>query len=351
MKLSQYFSILVVILLPVVSTCKENVGNKKGHGMIKIESCETRGKRKGIGKSCKVQKSNSSESLGVLLTYDFFEVEVPGNKRIGFEKKELGGRTSPEGGGPPSWHGQSGPSTFNLVLRNKLAVGSFVVDNMVYQITAREETDTMTVVRKLSSDFPPEADVIIDEEGSQRKMLLPGTQEVHENETDTFHNAFHDRQLRDFYTIDILVAWTPKAECNSAGLDDSCWQTNSTRALMEALIELSVLETNIAYLESGVNAQLRLVHMYPVNYTETGVESALAHLRKEDDGNMDEIHGLREIYGADMVALIVSSELYCGIGSFGPRRDKMFSVTNWDCATGYYTFGHELGHNQVCYVL
>ena len=31
----------------------------------------------------------------------------------------------------------------------------------------------------------------------------------------------------------------------------------------------------------------------------------------------------------------------------GPKKHLMFSVVNWSCATGYYTFGHEIGHNMV----
>jgi Metallo-peptidase family M12B Reprolysin-like len=35
----------------------------------------------------------------------------------------------------------------------------------------------------------------------------------------------------------------------------------------------------------------------------------------------------------------------CGIAWINPSIDSMFAVTQYSCATGYYTFGHELGHN------
>lgn len=48
-----------------------------------------------------------------------------------------------------------------------------------------------------------------------------------------------------------------------------------------------------------------------------------------------------------MVALIIDDPKYCGIAYTSTNIDNMFSVTKWSCATGYYSFGHELGHNMV----
>jgi Metallo-peptidase family M12B Reprolysin-like len=37
---------------------------------------------------------------------------------------------------------------------------------------------------------------------------------------------------------------------------------------------------------------------------------------------------------------------YCGLGWFGvPSKSYMFSVSRFSCAVGYYSFGHEIGHN------
>merc|ERR1712038_1078116 len=53
----------------------------------------------------------------------------------------------------------------------------------------------------------------------------------------------------------------------------------------------------------------------------------------------------REIYGADLVALLIEGSSYCGVAALGPRFMDSFSVTAWDCATGVFAFGHEIGHN------
>lgn len=58
------------------------------------------------------------------------------------------------------------------------------------------------------------------------------------------------------------------------------------------------------------------------------------------DGKMDEAHTLREQYKADLVALIIDDPAYCGMAYLGPSKNYMFSVTAWNCATGYYSFGH-----------
>ena len=107
--------------------------------------------------------------------------------------------------------------------------------------------------------------------------------------------------------------------------------------------DLAIIETNVAYTQSGVSAQLNLVHAAYTTYTEASSDAfgtALGQLRSQTDGIMNEAHTLREEYGADLVALIIDDSQYCGIAYLGPRTDLMFSVTGWNCATGYYSFGH-----------
>merc|ERR1719443_117272 len=63
---------------------------------------------------------------------------------------------------------------------------------------------------------------------------------------------------------------------------------------------------------------------------------------------MDEVHALRTEYGADMVSLLVGIPKSCGIAYVGPHESAMFSIARFNCATGYYSFGHELAHNLGC---
>lgn len=145
--------------------------------------------------------------------------------------------------------------------------------------------------------------------------------------------------------IDLMVVWTPLARSASGGT-----------AAIQSLINLAVSETNQAYRNSDVDQRLRLVYMQEqAGYAETGdFGTELDRLTTDGDGYMDDVHPLRDQYGADFVAMIVDSLQYCGIAwlmttvdvGFAPYA---FSVTSRHCATGYYTFGHELGHNMGCH--
>ena len=160
------------------------------------------------------------------------------------------------------------------------------------------------------------------------------------------------RDLQTDVQIDVLVLYTAHAECRNAGLARGCARTDSTKTSMLNRINLAVTETNVAYGESGVNANLNLVHVAFDTYVEATSDAfgqALSALRTNNDGNLDQAHTLRTTYGADVVALIIDDAQYCGMAYLGPGIDSMFSVTAWNCATGYYTFGHEIGHNFVSF--
>jgi len=146
-------------------------------------------------------------------------------------------------------------------------------------------------------------------------------------------------------TIDMLVLYTTDAKLVEGG-----------DAAIQAKVNLAIAETNQAYANSQVTQRLRLVHQTEaLGFAEvTSFSSMLSQLRTDGDGFVDEAHTLRNQYGADMVALIVAGSQYCGIGYLmtspsASFENRAFSVTSRVCATGYYTFGHELGHNMGCH--
>jgi len=153
--------------------------------------------------------------------------------------------------------------------------------------------------------------------------------------------------------IDVMVLWTAHAECQNSMLPRGCTRNPTTKSNILGLINLAIEETNTAYSLSGILVELNLVHAYYTDYTESSsggaFSDALYYLRKREDGIMDDAHGKRQEYGADVVGLIIDDDAYCGIAYGGPRLDYMFSVTSWSCATGYYSFGHEIGHNLVSF--
>jgi hypothetical protein len=142
--------------------------------------------------------------------------------------------------------------------------------------------------------------------------------------------------------IDVMVVYTAAAR-DAAG---------STTAI-ESQIDLAVVETNQGYANSGVTQRIRLVHKEEINYNESGFDwnTALNRLQNTTDGYMDNVHTLRDTYHADVVVLIVSASNYCGLGYLMQTVSPSFAayafcLVSQDCATGYYSFAHEMGHNM-----
>ncbi|MBE0456349.1 MAG: M12 family metallo-peptidase [Pseudoalteromonas prydzensis] len=134
--------------------------------------------------------------------------------------------------------------------------------------------------------------------------------------------------------ITLLVLYTTTAAQKSADIN--------------SLIDLAIVETNQGYQNSGVNAVVSLAHVAQVNYTEaTNSATALNRLAAKNDGYMDEAHTLRDQYGADVVILVNDVNGYCGqANAIGANASTAFAMVDYDCATGYYSFGHEIGHLQ-----
>ena len=143
-------------------------------------------------------------------------------------------------------------------------------------------------------------------------------------------------------TIDVLVLYTASAEHVLGGAIG----TQNT-------IDLAITESNTGFQQSGVNIKFELVHSQKVDYIESknNFSKILSELKDTDDGMLDGIHALRDHYGADVVTLIVNRPLLCGktYQNNGGNVDfstHAFSVLHHSCATGYYSFAHEIGHNM-----
>ena len=275
--------------------------------------------------------------------------------------------TSPGSNLPPSlysyWSGEdsSDGSTFNFVQDEEGNMAGSMVDltnHNVLQIHNQNGSNIVTITA--SEDFAPEGDpehepvpeqlernlhqTTLEESTStgssneQIKFLSP-SQHIENNQSMSRRKLYDDNGGN----LDIMVIWTKSAECNAAGLSSGCTLTPQTESSMMARVNLAIQETNDAYAASGVNTELLLVKAYRhPDYVENDFSSALSDLRQ---GDIAGVAFDRSTYGADLVVLLIDDPQYCGLAYVGPRIDLMFSVTAWNCATGYYTFGHEVGHN------
>ena len=238
----------------------------------------------------------------------------------------------------------SNPFNTNAAAGKKCFAASYVDadSGSIYHIDASGE-----VSETAEADYPDEEDPEDLDEGRERRLsssssssrLLRGQTSLDINFDHAAKAKLQEhRDLQAPVEIDVLVAYTQYA-LSSVG----------TRQQMTDLVNLAFAETNGAYAASGVNVVINLVYLhedtsgYNIDQTDTSSMSpSLNALRLTSDGNLDYIHQMRIDYGADMVALITAGA-GCGIAYLNSSYSTMFSVTRYDCATGYFSFGHELG--------
>lgn len=142
-------------------------------------------------------------------------------------------------------------------------------------------------------------------------------------------------------SIDVMVVYTPAAENNAGGPDG-----------MAALINQCISYTNTAYNNSGIFQQINLVHMEKVDYTESGNSLTDRNaLQNPNDGVLDNVPVLRNLYNADLVVLIVDSlePGICGrafiLDPVDPSQEANgYAVVKRACAVDNLSFPHELGH-------
>lgn len=146
----------------------------------------------------------------------------------------------------------------------------------------------------------------------------------------------------DGSTIDVLVVYDAAAR-NSAG----------GAAAMSTLIDLAISETNTGYANSGIVPRVRLAHAEEVEYDETGFDwpATLNRLTQPGDGYLDSVQALRDAYKADEVVMLVDNGASCGLAWLMDTvshdfESNAYALVSWRCATGNYSFGHELGHNM-----
>lgn len=128
---------------------------------------------------------------------------------------------------------------------------------------------------------------------------------------------------------------------------------------LEDFVEDSVALANQAFTNSNVDAYYNLIGVAPIigsSQPNSGLTSGNSWM----NGSPAELTGLRDAYGADIVALYIpfswNSPDRCGIanlpqagggmlGGPGNFNQRAFSVHRVDCGLDDFTLAHEIGHN------
>merc|ERR1719369_1094872 len=126
------------------------------------------------------------------------------------------------------------------------------------------------------------------------------------------------------------------------------WYTEEFKQLfsstedIEAFTDLVILETNQAYISGNIPVRVskHCVQHHPT-LTEDVTDSSTVLSKFRNSMSTSELRN-----SADAAALLVADLSGCGI-AYTHTTGSCFtlSVTKKSCATGYYSFGHELGHN------
>jgi peptidyl-Asp metalloendopeptidase len=232
-----------------------------------------------------------------------------------------------------TWNGTiDGDKDSTVVLVEQAGVLSGMVSSKDATYRLRPMPDGRTRIEQVdASQFPDEEDVAVPTPEADTGGVVQGT-------TGVVPPTVRDS---DAPVIDVLIAYSTAAKTREGG-----------QAVIDADVALMIEQTNSAFTTSGINASVRLVHSAEVALNSPVNGTTLGKLAGTTDGVYDELHVLRDQYGADLVALITDNPggSACGIGYLMNNVSPSFagygfSVTDTGCATGNMSFTHELGHN------
>jgi hypothetical protein len=273
--------------------------------------------------------SGASAVTGALNFNVFPGVDIPVAGLTAQPRNAIGGQ---------AWRGSvdgSPESSVTFALTNGVAAGLIrAQDGRLYEVDYVR--DDLYLIKQIDMNaYPPEKAPVLPPSGGAESSTSQGRPDASGANADS--GAL----------IDVLVVYTQLALTTAGGA-----------SAMTSKISLAESETNQGYANSGVVQRIRIVHTAQVTYDESaGFDQALVDLAGKTDGEMDEVHTLRDAYGADLVSLFIVNEDYCGLAYMldssylSPSTDfapLAFSVIGLSCATGYYSFAHEMGHNQGC---
>ena len=226
------------------------------------------------------------------------------------------------------WFGThaGGLGTAILVVRNNIVTGSVNYDGKLYKIES--VGDGVHAFIEINIDaFPKDHPAQLADR--RRSTTTTPTPTTTTTTTPTTAAGTASMTADGKAIIDVLVAYPSTV---TAAVAD-----------VASLITLAVAETNQAYVNSGARIYMNLIGTMAIPYSETGKDYPTM---LSDLAAMPDVKTKRDTLGADVVVMLSTNSTYCGYAYLGPYAANAFGVVNKSCATGYYSFGHEIGHMQ-----
>ncbi|MBE9048796.1 hypothetical protein IQ255_31240 [Pleurocapsales cyanobacterium LEGE 10410] len=207
-----------------------------------------------------------------------------------------------------------------LYLNNGYLYGMIHIENQTFQIEPINKLYGVLLQRDFSEAICPLGQDHSHEDKSKMKE--------DDDDSEKSINSFSGTP-----TIDVMVIFSEQAAISNPN--------------MEALAEGSIQSSNDSFSNSNIDVNFNLIHYQQVSYSESGdISTDLSRLVGTNDGYMDDVHWLRDVYGADVVILIVDFDPFlCGKATIIEATSNLaFAAVRDDCSIGNYTFAHEIGH-------
>jgi hypothetical protein len=264
---------------------------------------------------------NATANLQLLSdTTKRFRIPMPDGKDIIIEERRVD-----RGKNSISWYGEVAGTKQSFVFLTytpKAIIGSITIGKDIYRII-----NTGKGIYQIAQ-LDPNKMTESDDDG-----IVPKYEKKDNNEADGCPDPSTD--------IDVMVVYTQAAEDGAGGAEG-----------MEVFIYQCLALTNLCYENSDIALRMNLVHFEKVTYTEAGDAFVdRAALRDPADGELDNVHAMRDTYGADIVAMLVetSAGTNCGYAYImdpvsNAHESWAFSVIKRSCAIDNKSFPHELGH-------
>ncbi|WP_164712231.1 PAN domain-containing protein [Methylobacterium currus] len=268
----------------------------------------------------KLRQRATTQSLDLVrvdinaLRNDSLQVSVPNAASFKIDKRNEETRSP----GDFTWYGTlSGvPGQATLIVHGDNITGSIQDQGTLYRIEP-VGNGVHALIKVDEKRFPPEHPPSFQQKERRGDIQAP--------------TVAQDSPAGDARTrIDILVAYTASARGAVSDI-------NTT-------IQLAVAEANQSYINSRINIRLNVVDSLELAYSEAGksFDTILA-----DFASNATIKNRRNTSKADMSIMIVNQSDYCGLAdAIMATEATAFAIVHYDCATGYYSFAHELGHLQ-----
>ncbi len=154
--------------------------------------------------------------------------------------------------------------------------------------------------------------------------------------------------------VHVMMAYTQSVLATLSG---------ATRtAVLQSAFDAAIAKVNSDLAASAVTARVKLVAIAETHYDENAAPSgvvqdnALTALFQTTDGQMDELHALRDQSGADLVCLALNRSDFASTGlafvldTPGNNLNPLFafSVVQYSAIAGTALVSHELGHGFGC---